>query len=228
MKEGRGEGGKMRSSEMKREIEETRESGRQSDATWKEKIFWRRTGKGGSNYEAGYEIVGIRIEQRPWRMFHLSSSEQQSDGLGVTVSPQPSWAGEQGDGELWSERQGTSPLRIQGREDNLLVVTKGVMTLPRGDTTRRPLTLSPGCVLGPWSTRMDLWTGRWRPRIHFPQGVWDRGPGSCAHQQESASSLSTPLLPAAAPGPPPLFRDVCATRHHLLGSQVVRTLSLVR
>ena len=55
----------MRSNEMKREIEETRDSGRQSDATWKEKIFWRRTGKGESNYEAGYETVGIRIEQRP-------------------------------------------------------------------------------------------------------------------------------------------------------------------
>ena len=65
MKGGSGEGGKMRSSEMKREIEETRDSGRQSDATWKEKIFWRRTGKGESTYEAGYETVGIRIEQRP-------------------------------------------------------------------------------------------------------------------------------------------------------------------
>ena len=36
---------------------------------------------------------------------------------------------------------------VQGREDSLPVVTVGVMALPKGDTTRGPLTASPGCVL---------------------------------------------------------------------------------
>ena len=40
--------------------------------------------------KARYETMGIRLEQRPWRMFRLSSSEQQPDDLGAVAPPQHS------------------------------------------------------------------------------------------------------------------------------------------
>ena len=60
-----------------------------------------------------------------------------------------------------------------------------------------------------------------------PGSVRQRARELCSPSRKCIFSLH-PLLSAAAPGPPPLFGDVCATRHHLLGSQVVRTLSPVR
>lgn len=62
MKERRG---KVGSSEMKREIEETRESGRQNAITWKKRYFGEGLAKVELTMKAGYETVGIRIEQRP-------------------------------------------------------------------------------------------------------------------------------------------------------------------
>lgn len=62
------------------------------------------------------ETNGTRIKQTPWSSFRLSTCEQQSDKSAVSLSPQSSRAGREGDGELWLERQDTSPLTIQGGE----------------------------------------------------------------------------------------------------------------
>ena len=100
---------------------------------------------------------------------------------------------------------------VQGREDSLLVVTVGVMALPKGDTTRGPLTASPGCVL-----------------VHGAQG-WiseqagedqgSRSPRECEIEGQEAvltikkvHLLSPAPLPAAAPAPSSLLRGACADK----------------
>ena len=114
----------------------------------------------------------------------------------------------QGDGELWPERRARPywPYRLTlCPEDHLLRVTMG---LDDPTTGRQDRDLSPGCVLGPWNRGLELWMGRSRLTVQLPHWVWDWGPGSCA----SAKKLpppSPPLLPAATPCPPSLFRDVC-------------------
>lgn len=55
----------MGSREIKRETEETRESGRQNAITWKKRYSGEGLAKVELIMKAGYETVGIRTEQRP-------------------------------------------------------------------------------------------------------------------------------------------------------------------
>lgn len=157
------------------------------------------------------KTVGIRTEQRPWRMSHLSSSEGGKLIAQVLQSlPSPP---EQESREMENcDQKGRTCPRWWYRERVALLVVAMAWWLYQREATRRPLTLSPGCVLGPRSTRMDLWTGRWTPRIQFPLGsVRQRARELCSPPRSAIFSLH-PLLSAAAPGPPSLFRDVCADK----------------
>lgn len=156
----------------------------------------------------------------------LSSSERQAGGSGVAVLPSPP---EQESREMENcDQKGRTCPRwwYREREDTLLVVAMGVMTLPKWRH---------GCW-GHWLSVQAAGStehkdGSLNRQVNtkdpVPLGSVRQRPGSCAHHQE-VHLLSTPPSPQQHQGLLPYSEMSVLTRHHLLVWQVVRTLSPVR
>ena len=137
----------------------------------------------------------------------MSNGGQQSDNLAVNP-PRPRGSGREGVESCHQRGRARPPAPTGNRppsrpEDHLLGATMGVGDAPTGRHDR------PRVQAVCWLHGAGAWSSEWDSQL--PQGVRTEGQGAVPLPRKCPLPLH-PLLSAAAPGPPSLFRDVCADK----------------